>query len=144
MPRIQSRWVLFRNVLWVAGWTGGLWLAWLVMRAGNLILALLLLLLSLGLLWGRAGISIISALIRFCFSPSTPVTKVTSPLSWGMLFVRIRLFSRNHQCNLRGLPHNEASRSEYHRRFSASGTLDRVSSCSCFRRTHLAAPSKIH
>jgi hypothetical protein len=83
MPRIQSRWVLFRNVLWVIGWAGGLWGAGLFVRAGNLVLALLLLLLSLGLLWGRAGISSISALIRFCLNPSSPVTKVTNPLSWG-------------------------------------------------------------
>jgi hypothetical protein len=83
MPRIQSRWVLFRNVLWVAGWAGGLWGAGLFMRAGNFALALLLLVLSLGLLWGRAGISSISALIRFCLNPSTPVTKVTNTLSWG-------------------------------------------------------------
>ena len=53
------------------------------MRAGNFVLALLLLLLSLGLLWSRAGTSSISALIRFCLNPSTPVTKVTNPLSWG-------------------------------------------------------------
>jgi hypothetical protein len=92
MPRIQSRWVLFRNVLWVAGWAGGLWGAWSFMRAGNILLALLLLLLSIGLFWGRAGISIISALNRFCLNPSLPDTKVTNHLSWGVYLFAYNLF----------------------------------------------------
>ena len=84
MPRVQSSWYPWRvlwNVLWFAGWAGGLWGAGLSVRAGNLSLALLLLLLSLGLLWSRAGISTISAFTRFCFNPSAAVTKVASPLS---------------------------------------------------------------
>jgi hypothetical protein len=96
MPRIQSPgypWrVLWRNVLWVVGWAGGLWGAGLFMRAGNFVLALLLLLFSLGLLWRRAGISSISALIRFCLNPSTPVTKVANPFSWGCYLFGYNLF----------------------------------------------------
>jgi hypothetical protein len=96
MPRIQSpryQWgVSSRNVLWVTGWAGGLWLTWLSLRAGKLILALLLLLLSLGLLWGRAGTSIISAFNRFCLNPSTPVTIVANPLSWGCYLFGYNLF----------------------------------------------------
>jgi len=96
MPRIQSLWhqwcVSWRNVIWVVGWAGGLWGAGLFMRAGNFVLALLLLLSSLGLLWGRAGISSISALVRFCLNPSTPVTKVANPFSWGCYLFGYNLF----------------------------------------------------
>jgi hypothetical protein len=92
MPRIQSRWVLFKNVLWVVGWAAGLWGAGLYVRAGNFALALLLLLLSLGLLCGRSGISTISALTRFCFNPSTAVTKVANPISLGCSLLGYELF----------------------------------------------------
>ncbi len=86
MPRVQSTWYPWRvlwNVLWVVGWAAGLWGAGLYVRAGNLAFALLLLLLSLGLLCGRSGISTISALTRFCFNPSKPVTKGANPLILG-------------------------------------------------------------
>src|SRR5262245_56324753 len=86
MPPVQSSWFQWRvlwNVLWVVGWITGLWGAGLFTRAGNFALALLLLLLSLGLLWCRSGISTISALTRFCFDPSTSVTKVANPLTLG-------------------------------------------------------------
>ncbi len=72
-----------RNVLWVIGWAGGLWGAGLVMRTGNFALALLLLVFSLGLLWARAGISSLSALIRFSLNPSIPAAKVTNSFNWG-------------------------------------------------------------
>ena len=74
-------------------WLGrGLWGAGLYVRAGNFALALLLLLLSLGLLCGRAGISSISALVSFYINPSTSVTKVTNPLSWGCYLLGYDLF----------------------------------------------------
>jgi Type II CAAX prenyl endopeptidase Rce1-like len=95
MLRVLSTWYPWRvlwNVLWVVGWAGGLWGAGLSIRAGNFALALLLLLLSLGLLWGRGGISSLSAFIRFCFNPSTPVTKVTNPLSLGCSLLGYELF----------------------------------------------------
>ncbi|HEY7321188.1 MAG TPA: CPBP family glutamic-type intramembrane protease [Candidatus Binatia bacterium] len=95
MPRVQSPWYPWRvlwNVLWVVGWVAGLWGAGLYVRAGNFALALLLLLLSLGLLWSRAGISTISALTRFCFNPSTSVTKVANPLSLGSSLLGYDLF----------------------------------------------------
>jgi hypothetical protein len=93
---MQSHWfkwrVSWRDLPWVVGWAGGLWGAWLFLRSGNLILGLLLLLLSLGLLWGSAGISILSALNRFCLNPSLPDTKVTHPLSWGCYLFGYNLF----------------------------------------------------
>src|SRR5262249_31020441 len=95
MPRIQSTWYPWRvlwNVLWVVGWIAGLWGAGLYVRAGNFALALLLLLLSLGLLWCRSGISTISALTRFCFNPSTSVTKVANPLTLGCSLLGYDLF----------------------------------------------------
>jgi hypothetical protein len=95
MPPVQTSWYQWRvlwNVLWVVGWAAGLWGAGLYVRAGNFALALLLLLLSLGLLWGRSGISTISALTRFCFNPSTPVTKVANPLSLGCSLLGYDLF----------------------------------------------------
>ena len=95
MPRVQSSWYPWRvlwNVLWVVGSIAGLWGAGLYVRAGNFALALLLLLLSLGLLWSRSGISTISALTRFCFNPSTPVTKVADPLSLGCSLLGYDLF----------------------------------------------------
>ena len=61
-------------------------------RAGNFALALLLLLFSLGLLWCRAGLSSLSALIRFCFNPSTSVTKVANPLRLGCSLLGYDLF----------------------------------------------------
>jgi Type II CAAX prenyl endopeptidase Rce1-like len=95
MPSCKSTWYPWRvlwNVLWVVGWAAGLWGAGLFVRDGNFALALLLLLLSLGLLCGRAGISTISALTRFCFNPSTPVTKVANPLSVGCSLLGYDLF----------------------------------------------------
>ena len=95
MSGVQSTWHPWRvlwNALWVVGWVGGLWGAGLYVRAGNFALALLLLLLSLGLLWGRAGISSISALVSFYINPSTSVTKVTNPLSWGCYLLGYDLF----------------------------------------------------
>jgi hypothetical protein len=92
MPRKQSPWVLLWNVLWVVGWIAGLWGTGLSVRAGNFALALLLLLLSLGLLWCRSGISTISALTRFCFNPSTSVTKVANPLTLGCSLLGYDLF----------------------------------------------------
>lgn len=95
MPRVQSSWYPWRvlwNVLWVVGWIAGLWGAGLYVRAGNFALALLLLLLSLGLLWCRSGISTISALTRFCFNPSTSVTKVANPLTLGCSLLGYDLF----------------------------------------------------
>jgi hypothetical protein len=90
-PRYQGR-ILWRSVLWGVGWAGGLWGAGLFMRAGNFILGLLLVLLSLGLLWGRAGISSISALVRFSVSPSTTVMKVADPFSWECYLLGYNLF----------------------------------------------------
>ena len=95
MLRVKSTWYPWRvlwNVLWVVGWAAGLWGAGLSIRAGNFALALLLLLWSLGLLCGRSGISTISALTRFCFNPSTPVTKVANPLSLGCSLFGYDLF----------------------------------------------------
>ena len=95
MPRVQSSWYPWRvlwNVLWIVCWAAGLWGAGLYVRAGNFALALLLLLLSLGLLCGRSGISTISALTRFCFNPSTAVTKVANPLSVGCSLLGYDLF----------------------------------------------------
>ena len=95
MPRVQSTWYPWRvlwNVLWIVGWAAGLWGAGLYVRAGNFALALLLLVLSLGLLGGRSGISTISALTRFCFNPSTAVTKVANPLSVGCSLLGYDLF----------------------------------------------------
>src|SRR5262245_21305957 len=48
--------------------------------------------LSLGLLWCRSGISTISALTRFCFNPSTSVTKVANPLTFGCSLLGYDLF----------------------------------------------------
>jgi len=48
--------------------------------------------LSLGLLWGRAGISILSTLNRFCLNPALPDTKPTSPWSWGCYLFGYNLF----------------------------------------------------
>ena len=95
MPLVKSTWYPWRvlwNVLWVVGWAAGLWGAGLFVRDGNFALALLMLLLSLGLLCGRAGISTISALTRYCFNPSTPVTKVANPLSLGGSLLGYDLF----------------------------------------------------
>jgi len=93
---MQSPWfkwrVSWRNVPWVVGWAGSLWGAWLFLRSGNFILGLLILLLSLGLLWGRAGISILSTLNRFCLNPALPDTKPTSPWSWGCYLFGYNLF----------------------------------------------------
>ena len=95
MPRVQSTWYPWRvlwNVLWVVGWAAGLWGAGLYVRAGNLAFAFLLLVLSLALLCGRSGISTISALTRFCFNPSKPVTKGANPLILGCSLLGYGLF----------------------------------------------------
>ena len=92
MAHKQPRRVLVWNVLWIVGWAAGLWGARLFVRAGNFVVALLLLLWSLGLLWSRTGISSLSALIRFCLNPSTPVTKVANALSVGGSLLGYDLF----------------------------------------------------